>query len=62
MATHMIKVWESSPMHKGTQRSNLFSTYQYKTWGDEKVIMKSQVACCVRYSHGKHWAFINFVY
>jgi hypothetical protein len=62
MATHMIKVWESSPIHKGTQRSNLFSTYQYKTWGDDKVKMKSQVACCVRYEHGKFWAFINFVY
>tara|TARA_R110002020_G_C15947768_1_gene745315 strand:+ start:38 stop:673 length:636 start_codon:yes stop_codon:yes gene_type:complete len=62
MASHMIKVWESSPMHKGTQRSNLFDTYEYRTWGDDKVTMKSQVACCVRYSHGKHWAFINFIY
>ena len=62
MATDMIKVWESSPMHKGVQRSNLFDTYEYRTWGNEKVKMKSQVACCVRYAHGKFWAFINFVY
>jgi len=62
MAIDMILVWESSDIHKCAQRSNLFDTYEYRVWGDDKITSKSQMACCVRYEKGKFWAFMNFVY
>lgn len=62
MATDMILCWESSANHRCAQRAPLFSIYPYEKYGDKNVIIKSQSACCVRYAHGKLWAFINFIY
>ena len=62
MATAMILCWESSANHRCAQRAPLFSIYPYEKYGDKNVIIKSQSACCVRYAHGKLWAFINFIY
>ena len=62
MATAMILCWESSANHRCAQRAPLFDKFSYKKYGDKNVIIKSQSACCVRYAHGKLWAFINFIY
>jgi len=58
LANDMIKIWESSIMHKGTQR-RFFSDEIVKLFGKD---LYTQVACCVRYSNGSFWAFVNIVY
>jgi len=58
MANDMIKIWESSIMHKGTQRW-FYSNEIVKLFGKD---LYTQAACCVRYSNGSFWAFVNIVY
>ena len=58
MANSMIKTWESSIIHKGTQRK-FFSSNMVESNGKNFF---TQAACCVRYSNGTFWAFVNIIY
>lgn len=58
MADHMIQCWESSFMHRCTQRSILHNMYFYEKGYESNTI----AATCVMYSEGIFYFFVDFVY
>lgn len=58
LADHMIMCWESSYMHRCTQRSLLHNTFFLEKGYKSNTI----AATCVIYSEGVFYFFVNFVY
>lgn len=58
LADHMIKCWESSYMHRCTQRSILHNTFFLEKGYESNTI----AATCVLYSDGVFYFFVDFVY
>jgi hypothetical protein len=58
MADHMIMCWESSFMHRCTQRSLLHNTF----FLEKGYVSNTMAATCVIYSEGIFYFFVDFVY
>jgi hypothetical protein len=58
LADHMITCWESSFMHRCTQRSLLHNTFFLEKGYDSNTI----AATCVIYDNGVCYFFVDFVY
>lgn len=58
LADHMIMCWESSYMHRCTQRSLLHNTFFLEKGYESNTI----AATCVIYSEGVFYFFVDFVY
>jgi hypothetical protein len=58
LADHMIMCWESSYMHRCTQRSLLHNTFFLEKGYKSNTI----AATCVIYSNGIFYFFVDFVY
>jgi hypothetical protein len=58
LTDHMIVCWESSFMHRCTQRSLLHNTF----FLDKGYVSNTMAATCVIYSEGIFYFFVDFVY